>query len=669
MKKNSPSKNLLSKSVIILLISLLGFLGIPLALLAQDPTPQPSGENQEPPAATAATIIRLVNPAEGSLVIGKKPEIRFVLLDPGASQDLVVMLDGTDITNVLKQQGEEYSFKPITALSSGQHSLQISAKTNDGQELSQEATFNSRQTEKFEEAYSDNDIGLAYKKRLAKSEEDTTSVEYRVDGSLSSNSKLKGGNFETSLTTNMHYANQDLDLVDPETEGVNLDNYLWQTKYTKDKFSTGTDVGDLQVDETLLTLQGLARRGGRLNLAYDNLEAHGYIVNSKQLYGFYGGTGIGGASDEHILGADAIVKFFNEALMLKGVYVKGGETESSYGIWTEPTPKRGDAYSFSTELAFFDKKLLIDAEYAKSKFDGDINDNLDVPTDKAYSYGFTGVWDIYTLKANYHYLGPQYFVIGNSSLQNDNAGFEADGGASFKTQTLNLTYSQYHDNVESDPLITTVTTTEEKAAYTFSGVTNLTLGLNYDHSLQKGDDPFSGTTSVNTATNTYSGSITYLVWKFNLGLQVSFSDQDDRTLADADTETKTYTFTPALNLENLVITPGYSYNTSWDKTTDITTTTRTATLNLTWDLFDNRWHFETAGTHNRMESSDGSTDQMTLSVDYRISYVLAKEWWGFENPSLGIECHYGVTQDYLLDTSIHDKLVYLVFKTNLPLKF
>jgi len=102
---------------------------------------------------------------------------------------------------------------------------------------------------------------------------------------------------------------------------------------------------------------------------------------------------------------------------------------------------------------------------------------------------------------------------------------------------------------------------------------------------------------------------------------------------------------------------------------DVTTDTYTTGLSFSGNFFKERLLYEFAGTHNRSEASDKSIDNYSLTATYKVSYVLAKEFWGFVNPSLGIEGSYGFTHDYIVDTRIHDKVVFLVFSTNLPFNF
>ncbi|RPI78602.1 MAG: hypothetical protein EHM45_05950 [Desulfobacteraceae bacterium] len=670
MKKNPASKNFLLKTVFIFFISVGVLFWIPSVLLAQDPAPEEATPAEEPAAApTVATIIRLIHPAEGALVIGKKPEIRFALLDAGSVKGITAILDGTDITNVMKQEGAEFSFKPIAALASGQHTLQITVVSQDGQELVQEAAFSSRHTERFEEATSDNEIGLVYKHRVAKSDYIHTEVKNRFDATLSSNSKLKDGGFETSFTTNAHYADQNLPIAEPERKGVNLSNFLWQTKYTKDKFSTGSDVGDLQLNETPLTVAGLARRGGQLAFGYDNYEVHGFVVRSKELSGFNGGFGIEGPSNEHILGTGASAKFFQEKMLLKGTYIAGGEKENSFGTWGDVNQRRGRAAGGSMQLKLFDDKLIFDSEYAETNYDGDTSDIYDAEEDEAYNYGLSWIYNILSLKGSYQYIGPKYAVIGNASTQNDYEGVNLEGTASFKTQTLTLGYSDCNDNVKENELVPQVTTTAAKAGYTFNGIENLTLGLNYDRSKQESALEPAGTDPIKVYTTNYSGSINYIVWKLNLGFTAGHSVQDDRMPTDQDTETDTYTFTPALTLDALTVTPSYSYNSTWDKSTLVTTDTHTTGLNFNGHFFENRLLYDFAGTHNRTETSDRLTDNYTLGLTYKLTYVLAEKFGVFTKPSISIDGRYGSTHDYIANTRTHEKVVFLVFSSILPFSF
>ena len=84
-----------------------------------------------PPQEAAETIlIRLIAPAENKEAIGKKPDIKVEFV--GQLDNLLVMLDGTDVTQLVKKTENGFTYKPIINLGPGAHTLKVTAKDKEG---------------------------------------------------------------------------------------------------------------------------------------------------------------------------------------------------------------------------------------------------------------------------------------------------------------------------------------------------------------------------------------------------------------------------------------------------------------------------------------------------------------------------------------------------------
>src|SRR3990172_9438877 len=80
-------------------------------------------------------LIQLLEPQEGVEVIAKKPVIKCSITHPFLRENLLVILDGEDITGVLNIHSEGFEYKPIRVLSSGMHSLRVVLYMPDGKEV------------------------------------------------------------------------------------------------------------------------------------------------------------------------------------------------------------------------------------------------------------------------------------------------------------------------------------------------------------------------------------------------------------------------------------------------------------------------------------------------------------------------------------------------------
>ncbi|MFQ5901991.1 MAG: hypothetical protein ACE5IH_10590 [Thermodesulfobacteriota bacterium] len=104
--------------------------------------------------AVGEDIIKLVTPEEGSEIVAKRPLIKVVITEPFSQENLLILLDWTDMTGILEITSDGVQFRPLDVLPSGDHTLSVTLKMEDGREISKDFMFSTRHTEKFEEAYS-----------------------------------------------------------------------------------------------------------------------------------------------------------------------------------------------------------------------------------------------------------------------------------------------------------------------------------------------------------------------------------------------------------------------------------------------------------------------------------------------------------------------------------
>ncbi|MEW6374315.1 MAG: hypothetical protein AB1502_00805 [Thermodesulfobacteriota bacterium] len=620
------------------------------------------------------SFIQLLTPQENTEVIGKKPLIKCFIKTPFDPQKLLVLLDGTDISALLDITTEGFEHRPIGVLTSGDHTLSVTAYTQDGRELKREFTFSSRHSKTFEEAYTSNEITTLYEKLLGKSDEASNIPSWKFESNLGNESKLKEKEWEFTFKTNVRYFDQNLRATPPTEKGFSLANYLFQGRYAGKRFSFLGEAGDVTIDETSNTVQGLARRGGNLVLQFKdlNLQLRTFDVKSEQLFGFKGGTGLGTTPNDHIMGVSGDIRFFSERLKFRTIYVKGGEEGSSLGISTAGGAKEGDVLGFLLMTDFFKGKLTTEAEFDLSRFDSDTSDEFPRRHDKAYKLKVGGALGDYTYEALYEYWGPDYEVVGNQGLSKDKESYALKAGANFlQIHLINLGLSLYNDNVEKDSLYPRVYTYQGMIDYTFSKFKSLPVGLSYQKSrLDSKWEPL-GTPSTRTDTDTVTGKINYIKEPWNLGFTTTYSLQNDKTHQNNDTTTVTYTFTPTYTLEHpyLSISPTLSFNRSRTHLTKVHTDTYTGTLDLKGNLLRKKVTYGVGGTYIVMRSSDGLTRQDTLSSNFNVSYLLFKNLWGFLNPSMGIRGLYNRTHDRVLRQTTNELAFFLVIQTLMSFSF
>ncbi len=625
------------------------------------------------PQEVTESAIQLIQPTEGEAIAAKKPFIKCSIKEPFDPQKLLVLLDGTDISALLNVIPEGFEYKPIGVLPPGNHTLSVTAYTPDGRELKREFTFSTRHSKVFEEAYSNNEITVLYEKLLKKSEEIGGQPSWKTESNLASETKLKEKGSEFIFKTNLRHFDQQLPILPPIERGFSLANYLFQGKYEGKNFSFLGETGDVQITETPNTVQGLARRGGHLIFQSKDLhlQLSTFVVKSEQVIGFKGGMGMETSSDDHIMGISGDLGLLSDRLRFRTIYVRGGEEGDSLGISTTGGKKKGDVLGFLFTTDLLKQKLVTEAEFDLSKFDGDTHDEFPSEEDKAYRLKLGGASGFLTYEALYEYMGPDYEVIGNPGLQKNREGFTLKSGANLKSHVLTLSFSRYNDNVKKDDLIPRTYTYQGTLDYSLNKFPKLPIGLTYQKSLLDSRWEPPEVSPVKTDTDTLSGRINFITGPLNLGFSASYSIQNDETDTNNDTTTLSLAFTPVLTIEKppLSVSPSVSFNRSTSRLTNVHTDTYTNSLDIRGSLFGNKLTYGAGGTYTISKTSDGSSNQDTLSSTFNLSYLLVKNLWGFLNPSVGFRGLYNRTNDRLLNLTQDEYAVFLVFQTTMAIAF
>jgi hypothetical protein len=627
------------------------------------PVSLPSGEQMP-------ILIRLLTPSMERTVISKKPSIKCAISGEYSPGTLLVLLDGVDITGAISMESGGFSYQSVQILPAGQHNLSVTIQSPEFGQIQNSFTFTTRHTASFEEAYSGNNLSLLYETVIEKPEDVTSVPHSRFLANLGSTTKLKEKAWTVNFSTNVRFLDQNLPVFQPEKKGLNLANYLLTIKYDRSPFMIGMDIGDLQLNETVNTVQYLARRGGRFYLKHETLQLNTFVVHSQQVFGFREGLGIEGTTDDHIMGVSLEKTFSDGRYRVKAVYVTGGEQGSSFGIFAPGGEKKGDVIGILGSASLFEGKLAAEAEVDFSKFDSDTADEFDAEEDIAYRLKLGGYAGNLNYGATYEFVGADYEVIGNQGLQKNRTGIALNGGLTFKQyHSLNATYSIYHDNVDDNELYPTVYTSQAMLSYSFSGIPNMPISLSYQHSLLDSTEEPDIIYTVHTDTDVFSANVSYMKDRWNLVFQASHSIQNDRTGNGNDSTTTTFTFTPSYFTDNFSITQNFSFNRSRFPNNNQRTDTYTVNLDLRGKTYHERVSYEVAGTYNRMKASDGSSEQDTLNSNFRISYLLAKNLWGYLNPSVGIRGLYNKSNDRVYSGENEEFVLLMVFTADMPFSF
>jgi hypothetical protein len=392
-------------------------------------------------------------------------------------------------------------------------------------------------------------------------------------------------------------------------------------------------------------------------------------VKGEQVFGFVGGFGVGFDTEDHILGLAGETTLFSDRLKIRPVYVTGGEPGSSFGIWSSGGNSEGDVLGLEVSGQLIEEKLNATAEVDFSSYDADNKDEFSEESDKAYKLALDGYAGRFSYNAIYEYMGPEYQVIGNQGLQKDREGLTLRTGADFQEHTVNISFSRYNDNVEDDDIFAQTTTHQGMVEYSYRGIQKLPVGVSYQKAILDSSDEPEFSFPVRIDTDTVTGRINFMSGPWNLGVQGSYSKQDDREAGGNDTKTKTVTLNTSYFSEYISISPNFNYNRSEYLSTGTKTDTYTLTLDIRGGFLNNKISYEVAGTYNDTKSNDGFTRMDSYNSNFRVSYLIGDKMWEFLNPTVALRGQYNKMNDRVWDRSSEDLVILLALSTTMPFSF
>jgi hypothetical protein len=620
-------------------------------------------------AASNENLIQLVSPREGPEVIAKKPLIKCKISKSLMIEDLLVLLDGVDITGVLDIRADGFQYKPIGVLPPGSHTLVVYGNTAAGNDLEKTFSFSTRHFKRVETASVSNELTGVYETVLTKTDDVEKSPNWKVESNLSTAANLKENRWAVSFNSNLRYLGQNLSVKEPLKKGTDLIDYLLSAAYSDGRFELKTEIGDTVIDTSTYTAAGLARRGGQAAIQYADTTLSGFIVKGKEVYGFNDGLGLSSNTDDHIFGVSGGMEFFKNQIGLKAIYIEGGEEGSYFGTYTEDQGQKGDVIGVVLTTDFFKETLTTEFEIDFSEFDEDIADEFSAEEDKAYRLGLGGRLGNYTYETVYEYLGPEYQVIGNQNLEIDRTGFSVAGSAEYPLHSLSLTYTQYKDNVEKEGFYPRIQTDKGAFEYSFNKFENLPMSVRFEKAVVDSDDEPEDTDPIQSDTDTVGATIHYTRGRWQLGLETTYSDQDDETEIDDDTTIETIVLSPVYYTDNFHLSTSAAYQRSESHLTDVVTDYYTVTLDIQGELFNRKITYELGVSYDKNQSDDDETNQDTIRGTGRVAYYFAENLWGYLNLSAGLKVLYEQIDDKIEDEKTDAFTLLFTFETSIPFSF
>ncbi len=610
---------------------------------------------------------------ESNVTITKKPTIICSAKDIDYKNITAVLIDDTDVTDSVEIKDSSIVFRAFMPLSSGEHTFSVIYKEN-GENLRKDFSFATKQSKYFDTATTKLSATTVYTNTLKKSSKLADIPYHKVESNPTANVLLENEHLKYSFDASLRYFNQSLPIQKPQKKGIDLASYLMSAVYKNEDFSAGVDIGDIQIDESDYSAQGLSSRGAKSTISYKSYTVNGFVMDSKQRYGFKGGTGMDIGSHNSIYGI-SLAKSFFEDTNLKFLYIHGKKEGDGFGTASSDSQtiiKEGKVYAVVLSSPIIRDKLSFESEIDFSSYDSDISDSFGNVHDKAYNIKLHATpSEVYQLNAKYEYIGRQYYSLGNEGLTNDIQGIYFNGSANYQYHTFTLNLSRSNNNVDNVPLYSKVYTYSGELDYSLSRFEHVPVNLSYRRDYIKSTKEPTADDKQKLITDTYHGDIGYNMDEISTTFGIDYSKQNDKTKNNQDSSTTTYSLTPSYATDNFHIDPNLSFNRSKDYKAGLKTDTTTLGLAFGGNFLKQSLTYDFDGAYTITQDNgeaDAKTNTRELSTSFQIAYVWASpKNWILKNPSVGIRGSYNHSKDKTSGTTDHDINVQLF--VSVPLEY
>ncbi len=638
-----------------LIVCVLLLIVFPGNALAQEESPAP-----EPSWIVAAS------PAPDDEIIGKKPAITVTLTAAPAPGTLLVVLDGTDITPLIRPSDNGFTYHPVFVLAPGRHQLDISGVDAAGNPLQASIPFTTRHSDAFEEATVSADLTGIYTHTLRKDSSDGTTPYNAVTIEGQIQGKIREGANELSFEGSPVYIEQDKPLWTGAVEkGPDLRSFLIRGEHRGELLQGKAEFGDVQVSETPLTVHGLLRRGLKLDLGYGNGAVSFFSVRAPSIYGVRQNWGLKYEKDSQITGGSVGFSLPGIRTDIKATFITGeDDSYLTYGIsGIETGLRKGEVASLRVTSQIVPSLLIADFEAAHSRYDFDDADEFGKVSDTAWRANLSGALNQYSYDLKYEYVGRDFESIALQGGTKDREGLYFMGNAMFTHHSLSLLASAFRDNVDDLSTMPRTINIPLGLDYNYTRFAQLPMGLSYQHHLVKTTDEPVGFDPMKIVTDSIAGRISYLQDKWNAGLNASYTYTNDRTAADLDmyatSYTLTLTFTP-IDTWSLSIVPNLTQQKNED--TGVRTDTYTTTIDLRSQPIRDLLYWDLGGSYSWSDATDDSVDIETTSVNTRLACSLKRFFPAYLNPTIALKGNYQRIKDKVFDTKTDNFTLFLVFE-------
>ncbi|MBI5441232.1 MAG: hypothetical protein HY900_08485 [Deltaproteobacteria bacterium] len=531
-----------------------------------------------------------------------------MVLDVGEYRGpLVLLVDGADVSSLVRREGNRVVYEPSQPFAPGEHRIQLlpTDPAGPGRAEWNVTTGQAAKEGRSNELYSRSGLSASASQVFGDKVRGS-----QVSASASLNVDVGGrrGPAELEAKGSFAYANTaPADKIEPST-------YLLSLTYGP----ASVAFGDVSFRGTPLVAPGLARRGALAAYSGGGALVQVAQVSSSPVTGWDTGlsTGerisAGSASYDLPLGTAAPLKVSVAFVVGKNPGASGA------GVASAETAAGGKAAGVQGSGRVFDTG--VNAEAAWSSYDPDTSRGAGGQRDTAATIQLDRAIAGVSLSANYLYAGPDFASVANPGATRDRQQFGLSAGTGFGASTLSATAGRSWDNVEHDDARPVVYNDTWGLTYALSPQAWPSLSLSYLRGRVKSSAEPDGTPQAENTSDTVSGALAYARGAWSANVSSSWSKLDDRQTG----QSKTLSEQLAVNLQpwaSVRLAPTVAFTRSDRQGTH--QDTRLGTLTLSWKPIE-LVSLDGQGSWTQNDASDGSMDNEQRTASLRLGY--AAQW-------------------------------------------
>ncbi|GMQ92107.1 MAG: hypothetical protein BMS9Abin11_1426 [Gammaproteobacteria bacterium] len=596
---------------------------------------------------------QLLAPASGDFRKGSEPvRIQILGLPANVAKTLTFEVDDIDVTSVVKQRGDVFTFTPTQAMAKGGHTIRVVENAADGSIIERGIwKIDIRKSRGLREASGALNATVTYTRRVNDDGLNGPDIPDKNQGTGSFQFSGAAANDNWRLKANV-------DIVYNSQADQTQRQHAWdiaQFLFTHSVGAVETNIGRhaIAAPDSLI-VQSLNRRG--VSVRYRKPETGfnfgGFAIRGSEVIGATGGFGAGDPNNR-ISGLSLTARPLRSnrnKLEISSTAVSGQGSEAGDAAGGDLTVVSGSAANFVADANFLKQKLRIRSEIAATRFDADGPGNaLKEESDNAHAlllqytpwldkqikgkafglqFGFENkrMGTFFRSMANLSAISDKdlnraFLQLNWSGLdfqaslgkEKDNVNDIAGLGQSETTQTvLNITFAP-EQKYKKDGAPTTK----------WWGQPNYSLAyFKSDQKVIKASPVLALGKLTSTSNLEGTAAFTYNTWDWSVSL--SKGKEEDFTGNNPDTETDGINLNANFRIgEKLTLSPTLQISTVADQATGIDTDTTVAGLTVGYIINSK---VNTSFTYN-LNRDEAGTDGIIAAIDRETTdYTIAVNW-------------------------------------------